>query len=1129
MPEPTLPHAGDPTAPSEPSGGSGLEAIRALLGSRPDPTPRYRLGERIGRGGVGDVFAAWDPRLRRTIALKSLRNAAPGEEAVARFLREAQVTGQLEHPNIVPVHDIGVEASGAVFYTMKQVQGRSLQQATRDGSLGRVARMRIFLQVCDAVAYAHHSGVVHRDLKPANIMLGAFGEVFVLDWGLAKRIGDGDGPDRPAAAEADLAPPGDLTMADVVMGTPTWMSPEQARGEPARPPMDQYALGAILYLLVTGNQPFEAGPRVLQDVRAGRFPRPRDVVRDVPRELEAVILRAMATDPRARYASVAELQEDVKAWLEGREVATYRYTLRDRVGRWGARHWRRIVMIGAVTGGFSVAAGLALVLAGGVWAWGVGQARDVAVAAERAATRQVAETGVALALVDLEAGRAEAASVKLENARAAWSGLGEADPPLLGIARGYFAWRDDPAPLAWTHERLAGDVALGGARVLATDAVGNAWWLDGVTGATLAHGRADGVARMLAPSAGSGVPLVGWTRDGADGRVAVWAELQADGALAERAVLPLPAAWEEGERVILSADGSRALVSADRVQVYAVPGGAPLGAGVDGIWVTGASADVRRVLGRRRTSGAFLRTPLDLGVWDTASGEQIWYQDIPGTGALSHDGGLLAILGGEPTTARLVSLDSGETRWEIPAGSVRKMVFLPDGTSIALVGPDGAQSLALADGARLGGVDLTLDAQASLTSGGDAVVVSHPGRLEVRPWRPERPVRALAVGPAGFSFRAVDLSPDGHLAAVAGGDGKIRVVDADGGAVLRQFASNPCAPDTACGSRDVAFDETGSRVAVADRDGRVRVWELADARLLWTGAPGLGIVSGVDWVGDRIVSTHEDGSVIDWDSATGAEKSRRRGDIRSAWAVTLHPDGRRALVTGRGGEDPQFEIWDLDRGERIGVADAHGPAYRSAVSPDGRWFAVGTAEDGVWVWDLDAAVLTGRRVGFVELNPLAIGWTPDGKGIVAGAYDGHILILDPAREAEVVSLPLHRLARSVQDLAVRADGRMISVGDDARAVAFDLHGAGDPPWRVAIGATPSPAELRAGARQAASWYDWERALALYDAAAAAGEAVSALERGRVLRELGRSAEISRSEVLAAGMAPETFEVWSAPR
>jgi serine/threonine protein kinase len=288
----------------------------------PDLTgTRYELVEKVGQGGMGSVYLARDRELDRPVALKVLHTTAADADARARLGREARVIARLEHPGIIPVHDAGILPDGRPYYVMKLVRGKRLdEQAGHPTALSE--RLRIFEKVCDAVAFAHAHGVIHRDLKPQNIMLGAFGEVLVLDWGVAKEVGNAQPP--PAGPTAAAPPSGATQTAHgTVLGTPGYMAPEQARGDVVRidARTDVYALGAILHFLVTDRTPAAArsgtGPGASEPVGRRRFNRA------VPRPLEAVCRKALADDPAERYAGVPELAGDVANFLAGQRVTAY--------------------------------------------------------------------------------------------------------------------------------------------------------------------------------------------------------------------------------------------------------------------------------------------------------------------------------------------------------------------------------------------------------------------------------------------------------------------------------------------------------------------------------------------------------------------------------------------------------------------------------------------------------------------------------------------------------------------------------------------------------------------------------------------------------------------------------------
>ncbi len=294
--------------------------------------PRYTRGKEIAKGGHGKIFVARDERFGRHLALKALiagRNATPAQ--ARKFILEARATALLEHPNIVPVHDLGVTEEGEIYYTMKKVQGKSLKYILYKIGKGdkilaarysRLKLLMIFQQICNAIEFAHSKGIIHRDLKPENIMVGDFGETLVMDWGLAKIV-DMDTDDEACGAQ-DIRPEDmDKTRIGTVSGTPAYMPPEQARGRVDLIDFrsDTYSLGAILYEILTYCIPFEGKniEEVLDKVRneAPIPPSKRAPRLDIPPDLEEICLRALSKDPAKRYQRAMELSNDIDEVLEG--------------------------------------------------------------------------------------------------------------------------------------------------------------------------------------------------------------------------------------------------------------------------------------------------------------------------------------------------------------------------------------------------------------------------------------------------------------------------------------------------------------------------------------------------------------------------------------------------------------------------------------------------------------------------------------------------------------------------------------------------------------------------------------------------------------------------------------------
>jgi len=289
---------------------------------------RYRLGELLGRGGMGEVVVAFDDQIGREVAIKRIRSDDPSAEELARFVREARVQGRLEHPAVVPVHDLAVDRDGKPFFVMKRVQGTVMSALLRDGADDAVVRRRLlraFADVCLAIELAHSKGVIHRDLKPSNVMLGDFGEVYVLDWGIARAVTEPDDSGTIARpSQRDLKLDTGDTQAGTVLGTLGYMAPEQLAGERAGPAADIYALGCILYEIVAGH-PLHRDHRPLSSVAMPTVDsRPSAANTDAPPELDAICVASTQLDPAAR-PSARKLGEAIQAFLDGdRDVAMRR-------------------------------------------------------------------------------------------------------------------------------------------------------------------------------------------------------------------------------------------------------------------------------------------------------------------------------------------------------------------------------------------------------------------------------------------------------------------------------------------------------------------------------------------------------------------------------------------------------------------------------------------------------------------------------------------------------------------------------------------------------------------------------------------------------------------------------------
>jgi tRNA A-37 threonylcarbamoyl transferase component Bud32/tetratricopeptide (TPR) repeat protein len=311
-----------------------------------EPTSRIRLVVEIGRGSMGTVYRGRDDWLGRDVAVKLLREGRERDPALRRrFLAEARVAGQFQHPGIVPVYELGLLEGDRPYIAMKLVEGRTLAELLverPDPSHDRGRFLAIFVLACHAVAYAHSRGVIHRDLKPANIMVGPFGEVQVMDWGLAKILDGGPSHIDWSGDVGNRTRGPNESQAGTVVGTPAYMSPEQAAGDLRNVDerSDVFGLGAILYETLTGRPPFPSAGSA-EGVSASHqreLAEPRSLLPGIPRDLEIICLKCLESDPDRRYSRASELADDLDRFLEGRAIAARPVGPLGLIARWCRRN-----------------------------------------------------------------------------------------------------------------------------------------------------------------------------------------------------------------------------------------------------------------------------------------------------------------------------------------------------------------------------------------------------------------------------------------------------------------------------------------------------------------------------------------------------------------------------------------------------------------------------------------------------------------------------------------------------------------------------------------------------------------------------------------------------------------------
>ncbi|MBA3458565.1 MAG: serine/threonine protein kinase [Deltaproteobacteria bacterium] len=359
--------------------GKPADSVAAAIASGPPQMARYELGPEIARGGMGRVVEATDTTLGRVVAFKEALSR--DADTLKRFERETRITARLEHPSIVPVHDAGIGPGGSPFYVMRKIGGRPLEKfvATGETLESRLALVPHMVAAANAIAHAHERGIVHRDIKPSNILVGDLGETIVIDWGLAKVVGEADEAGLPALVDPDDQL---KTRVGIVYGTPGFMAPEQLRGKQVDPRCDVYALGATLYHLLSRKPPHHAATAdAMMKAAVDSPPTPiGELVAGVPAELSTIIDKALAHDADARYQNARELAEDLNRFVTGQLVASHHYTTKEKLLRFVKKH--RVPVA-------AVSLALLVLVVGGIFAYvRVARARDRADAAAVVAVQE---------------------------------------------------------------------------------------------------------------------------------------------------------------------------------------------------------------------------------------------------------------------------------------------------------------------------------------------------------------------------------------------------------------------------------------------------------------------------------------------------------------------------------------------------------------------------------------------------------------------------------------------------------------------------------------------------------------------------------------------------------------------
>jgi WD40 repeat protein/tRNA A-37 threonylcarbamoyl transferase component Bud32 len=978
--------------------------------TNPEPG-RYEMREPFAAGGQARILLAFDEHIGREVAVKEFmadkyesQKAPDGSlPAVVRFLREARVTGQLEHPNIIPVHELGRQEDGSLYYTMRLVRGQTLEDKLENcgSQADRLKLLGVFWDACKAIAFAHSRGVVHRDIKPENVMVGEFGETVVLDWGIAKVTGKQDVLSSDIEKQVELLSKNlpRTTLTGMTIGTPAYMSPEQAQGRigAVDERSDVWSLGAMLYEILTGIPPY-MGPtpsNVIEKV-IRTPPKPvRELAPEAPADLVAVTEKALQRDPTQRYQSAWELAEEVSAYMTGGRVQAYEYTAWELFKRFASRHK---LAFGAVSLAFLVIIGALVAVI---------------------SAYQSEQEGRRLANYHLAQAYAEKADRLLDDLRL---------PSARVFAAASLLYNPAHPQSPFYTEDFAGQIP-------------QSLELMAQAASTIYRVQREDTLRLQKVLRSADLPFqIAYSPDGNylaaachDKSVRIW---DADSGKLEQ---ELSAHAGRVHGVAYSPDG-RFLASASYDKTCKLW---DVDSGTEVRTYSGHTDRVTRAVfspdGKLLASASFDGT---VRIWNVKSGEAIkvlkGHAGRVRDAAFSPDGKNLASSGVDKTV-RVWDVESGKQLLKLAGhtNSVARLRYAPGGRWLASGGYDGKILLwDVATGKQKAVLEGHTGHVYSLAFSPDgAWLASGSFDTSLRIWDVATAKLHLRIHGHQAAVSGLAFSPDSKSLATCGYDRDIKIWNIVRGDQFPEFH----------GHKDKVYamshSPDGKLLATGSWDNTVRIWNAASGKRLRVLRKHKGYVNAVVISPDsgRLASTSWDGTVRAWDAKTGKQLYQLQGHGGLINPAVFSPDGN-LLACGHGDRD--IAIWEAQTGKLVRKLEGHaGRVYALAFAPDGKRLASASHDKTVKIWDPATGKVINSLQGHSDLVS-GVDWSPDGRWIASSGSDNLAILWDAKGGKELRRFLGHHLW--VNSVRFSPDSSLLATASDDRTVRIWSVGSGEP-------------------------------------------------------------------------------------